>query len=72
MPTRPRTGSSELPAEITERQYLTVKSDIFRLAEVKNPGNVLHHSFGSYHVAEHKDAATLMLTARAEGPRRLR
>ncbi|MDQ5979437.1 MAG: integrase/recombinase XerC [Verrucomicrobiota bacterium] len=48
------------PAEawaMTERQYLTLKGDAFRLAGVHNPGNVLRHSFCSYHVAQHKDAA---------------
>ncbi len=30
---------------MTERQYLTLKSDVFRLAGVTNPGNVLRHSF---------------------------
>ena len=42
---------------LTERQYLTLKSEAFTLAGVKNPGNVLRHSFCSYHVAAHKDAA---------------
>lgn len=42
---------------ITDRQYLTLKSDIFRLSDVPNPGNVLRHSFCSYHVAKDKDAA---------------
>lgn len=42
---------------LTERQYLALKSEVFRLAEVENPGNVLRHSFCSYHVALHKDAA---------------
>ena len=42
---------------MTERQYLSLKSDVFRLAGVTNPGNVLRHSFCSYHVTAHKDAA---------------
>jgi len=42
---------------LTERQYLALKSEAFRLAGVRNPGNVLRHSFCSYHVAMHKDAA---------------
>lgn len=42
---------------LTERQYLALKSEVFRLAEVENPGNVLRHSFCSYHIALHKDAA---------------
>ncbi len=48
------------PAEawtLTERQYLTLKSEAFILAGVTNPGNVLRHSFCSYHVAANKDAA---------------
>lgn len=42
---------------LTERQYLSLKSEAFTLASVTNPGNVLRHSFCSYHVAAHKDAA---------------
>lgn len=42
---------------LTERQYLALKSQAFLLAQVSNPGNVLRHSFCSYHVALHKDAA---------------
>ncbi len=42
---------------LTERQYLTLKSEAFILAGVTNPGNVLRHSFCSYHVAANKDAA---------------
>lgn len=40
---------------VTERQYLALKSEVFTLAGVRNPGNVLRHSFCSYHVAMHKD-----------------
>jgi len=43
--------------ELTERQYLALKSQVFTLSAVTNPGNVLRHSFCSYHVAAHKDAA---------------
>lgn len=42
---------------VTPRQYMAAKSDVFRLAGVDNPGNVLRHSFASYHVALHGDAA---------------
>ena len=42
---------------LTERQYLTLKGEAFTLAGVTNPGNVLRHSFCSYHVAANKDAA---------------
>jgi len=42
---------------LTRRQYLSLKSDVFRLARVNNPGNVLRHSFCSYHVSLNADAA---------------
>jgi site-specific recombinase XerD len=42
---------------LTERQYMSLKGEAFSLAGVTNPGNVLRHSFCSYHVAAHKDAA---------------
>lgn len=42
---------------LTERQYMSLKGEVFSLAGVTNPGNVLRHSFCSYHVAAHKDAA---------------
>ena len=56
---------------LTERQYLTLKGDAFRLAEVQNPGNVLRHSFCSYHVAEHKDAARTAVILCHASPRTL-
>lgn len=43
--------------ELRGKDYERAKSDVFRLAGVVNPGNVLRHSFCSYHVALHKDAA---------------
>lgn len=43
--------------EMTQRQYLSEKTAAFVRAGVTNPGNVLRHSFCSYHVALHKDAA---------------
>lgn len=42
---------------LDERQYVSLKGQAFTLASVTNPGNVLRHSFCSYHVAAHKDAA---------------
>jgi hypothetical protein len=42
---------------MTARQYLNEKSAAFARAGVENPGNVLRHSFCSYHVAMHRDAA---------------
>jgi site-specific recombinase XerC len=42
---------------LTERQYLSLKSEAFKLAGVANPGNVLRHSFCSYHIALNKNAA---------------
>lgn len=38
-------------------EYMHAKSGAFARAQVANPGNVLRHSFASYHVALHKDAA---------------
>lgn len=43
--------------DLRGKEYERAKSDLFRLARVVNPGNVLRHSFCSYHVAIHKDAA---------------
>jgi len=43
--------------QLRGKDYERAKSDVFRLAGVINPGNVLRHSFCSYHVAIHKDAA---------------
>lgn len=56
---------------LTERQYLTLKSEAFRLASVQNPGNVLRHSFCSYHVAMHKDAARTAVILCHASPRTL-
>ena len=62
------------PAEawdLTPRQYLQAKSDVFRLAKVANPGNVLRHSFCSYHVSLHKDAARTAVILCHSSPRTL-
>ena len=40
---------------MTERQYLDKKSKAFIRAKVDNPGNVLRHSFCSYHYAAYKN-----------------
>lgn len=42
---------------LTARQYLTLKSDLFRDARVLHPNNCSRHSFCSYDIAAHKDAA---------------
>ncbi len=36
---------------LTERQYLELKSDLFRAARVPHPHNCLRHSFATYHLA---------------------
>jgi site-specific recombinase XerD len=41
--------------EITVRQYLDLKREAFERARVTNPGNVLRHSFASYHLALHRN-----------------
>lgn len=56
---------------LTEHQYLTQKSDVFRLVGIHNPGNVLRHSFCSYHVAKHKDAARIAVILCHASPRML-
>lgn len=56
---------------LTERQYLAQKSDVFRLAGIENPGNVLRHSFCSYHVAKHRDAARTAVILCHANPRML-
>lgn len=45
------------PWAMTQRQILTAKGKAFAAAKVANPGNVLRHSFCSYHIAAHTDAA---------------
>jgi len=42
---------------MTPTEYMHAKSGAFARACVPNPGNVLRHSFATYHVACHKDAA---------------
>ena len=37
--------------ELTERQYLTLKSGLFGAARVPHPHNCLRHSFATYHLA---------------------
>ncbi|ACB75217.1 hypothetical protein Oter_1934 [Opitutus terrae PB90-1] len=44
---------------------------MFRLAGIQNPGNVLRHSFCSYHVAKHKDAARTAVILCHANPRML-
>ncbi|MGC4075129.1 MAG: hypothetical protein QM760_22030 [Nibricoccus sp.] len=56
---------------LSERDYERAKSDCFRLAGVANPGNVLRHSFCSYHVAQHKDAARTAVILCHTSPRTL-
>ncbi len=56
---------------MTERQYLEAKSDTFELAGVTNPGNVLRHSFCSYHVSLHADAARTAVILCHASPRTL-
>lgn len=53
--------------DIPPRLYLDQKSQCFERAQVANPGNVLRHSFCTYHVALHKDAArtAVLLTHRS-------
>ena len=63
------TTAPESAWTLTERQYLALKSDTFRLAGVENPGNVLRHSFCSYHVAQNKDAARTAVVLCHANPR---
>lgn len=56
---------------LTERQYVALKGEAFRLSGVLNPGNVLRHSFCSYHVALHKDAARTAVILCHASPRTL-
>lgn len=53
--------------DLTARQYLNLKAEAFARAEVKNPGNILRHSFCSYHIALNRDAAAtaVLLTHRS-------
>jgi integrase len=57
--------------DIDERMYLKLKSEAFERAEVTNPGNVLRHSFCSYHVAVHKDAARTAVLLTHSNPKML-
>jgi hypothetical protein len=43
--------------DISESYYDKLKGDVFRAAKVKNPGNVLRHSFCTYHIALYRDAS---------------
>lgn len=43
--------------DLTSKAYLYRKMHAFQRAGVPNPGNILRHSFCSYHVALHRDAA---------------
>lgn len=57
--------------ELCGKDYERAKSDCFRLSGVENPGNVLRHSFCSYHVAQYKDAARTALILCHTSPRML-
>jgi hypothetical protein len=52
--------------ELSQRAYLKAKGEAFTRAGVPHPHNVLRHSFCSYHVALHRDAArtAVLLTHR--------
>jgi len=41
--------------DLTPRQYLSLKSELFTVARVPHPQNCLRHGFATYHVAAHKD-----------------
>jgi len=41
--------------EISERNYDKLKGDAFTRAQIKNPGNVLRHSFGTHHLSAFRD-----------------
>ena len=56
---------------LSGKDYERAKSDCFRLAKVENPGNVLRHSFCSYHVAQYKDAARTAVILCHTSPRTL-
>jgi integrase len=56
---------------LSAKDYERAKSDVFRLAGVVNPGNVLRHSFCSYHVAQYKDAARTAVILCHSSPRML-
>lgn len=56
---------------LSGKDYERAKSDCFRLAGVVNPGNVLRHSFCSYHVAQYKDAARTAIILCHTSPRTL-
>lgn len=49
--------SSPSEWKMTPRQYLTAKSAAFVRAEIPHPHNCLRHSFGTYHMAQNKDAS---------------
>lgn len=43
--------------DISESYYDKLKAQVFTAAHVKNPGNVLRHSFCTYHIAAYLDAS---------------
>jgi site-specific recombinase XerD len=43
--------------DLPERIYRDQKAAAFERAKVNNPGNVLRHSFCTYHISQYKDAA---------------
>lgn len=63
--------ASEGSWSLTPRQYLAAKSRAFAIARVDNPGNVLRHSFCSYHVSLHADAAKTAVILCHSSPRTL-
>lgn len=42
--------------DLTARNYMRLKSELFATARVPHPHNCLRHSFATYHVAAYKDA----------------
>jgi integrase len=64
-------ATSEESWALTGKDYERAKSDVFRLAGVVNPGNVLRHSFCSYHVAQYRDAARTAVILCHTSPRTL-
>ena len=56
---------------MTATEYMHAKSGAFGRACVVNPGNVLRHSFATYHVALHKDSAKTAVILCHSSPRML-
>lgn len=64
--TRTKSPNTRELAPDETNMSVTVKK-AFARAEVKNPGNILRHSFCSYHIALNRDAAAtaVLLTHRS-------